>query len=410
MARDAATPDSGNPFDVYVSDAPHCLIPPKPAAVPEGWEPYTDYDPCCMMYVPSAPQYLPPPLKWTACNTAWNGDGGVDAGECRQIDQPSAGSPEFGASVRDGVVTLLTNELINGVYAAVVADADGPVHQAFMLDSAALCGPSPSDMRDGKYVYQIYNTSGFTGGGFIAGDVNEFRPSFVHHFNDALTHGVVAGKLGVLDVDETDTFNLYEWSANPKIVRNPQDDGLDYSFALFSADALFWLASAGPYHRIGAYTDDGGATDLVSFGADGSHGAADLGADGVDMMWMEGSGHTGDPIAFDTAQLMTSPFATDPAKVVARRLRSESPDSIGVTTTKVGCGYGARTNGNYLRIVRLSDGVSWVLNNSGSSWKWINTLVVTCDEVFVTVGLPLPNGSNIARVRISSLGPGIPPD
>lgn len=41
-------------------------------------------------------------------------------------------------------------------------------------------------------------------------------------------------------------------------------------------------------------------------------------------------------------------------------------------------------------------------------WNWYEPTVVTCSELFVNiVG---PKVFNIARVRLDSLGPGIPPD
>jgi len=408
--QEATIVDSGPIFEANTSDAPHCVIPSKPAGVPDGWELYTDYDPCCLLYAPTAPQYLPPPLHWTSCSSLWTGDGGVDGGVCKIIDQAGAGSPEFGASVHNGVVSLLTNELVGTVYAYVIAEADGPVHQAMMQVSGS-CAPSPRDMRDGKYVYAMYNVDNFNGGGFLAGDVDEFRPSFVHHFNDAITHGVVVGQLGVVDVDETDTLNLYAWDRTSKIVSSPQDVGLAKSFPVFASNALFWSASAGPYNRVADYTEASGANDLISFGADSTHGADDFGSDGLNMVWLQGVGHTGDPlgIAFDSAAVMTAPFATNPANVVARRVRSEDPKGFGVSPIKVGCGYAVRSNGNYLRILRLADGISWVLNN-GPSWRWVNPLAVTCNEIFATVATGGPQMTNIARVQISSLGPGISAD
>ena len=410
-SEDAGDENEASLFDIYRTDGPGCTIPPKPATVPDGWELYTEYDPCCLLYTPSAPQYLPPPLKWTSCAPAWSGDAGLSSG-CRQVDQAVAGSALFGASVVGSTVTLLTDEIINGLDVHVVVDADGPVHQALAVTDKNRCGPSPRDLRDGRFAYEMYPPTNFNGGGFLAGQVDEFRPSFVHHFTDFQTHGVVVGKLGVLDVDETDSLNLYRWDAglgaDAQVIRNPQDIGLGSSFPLFSSNALFWLANAGGMNRIAVYTEAGGAHDLISFGSDPDEGATDLGADGVDLVWMQGTGHTKDPIAYDTAELMTSPFATDPASLHPRRLRSESPRAMGVTFMKVGCGYAARSNDAYLRIVRISDGGSWVLpQNPG--WQWLNALAVTCDEVFVSVSLGA-DINNVARIRFDALGPPVPAD
>ncbi len=87
--------------------------------------------------------------------------------------------------------------------------------------------------------------------------------------------------------------------------------------------------SGEPYDRVVAYVDDGGAADLVSFGADATHGADDFGADGINMVWLEGTGHMGGTVPFDSAAFMTPPFTTNPANVVARRIRSEDPRGAG---------------------------------------------------------------------------------
>ncbi|MGH7282985.1 MAG: hypothetical protein ACRELY_15785, partial [Polyangiaceae bacterium] len=300
-------------------------------------------------------------------------------------------------------------ESVNGMGTYVTADVDGPIHQAIMVtDAKSACTPLPEDMRDGKYVYSMFPPDNFNGGGFLAGDVDELRPSFIHHFADQSTHSVAVGQLGVLDVDQTDAFHLYEWTQVPVPIVASENVSLQNSFPLFSANAVFWSASSGPTDRVAVYTDSAGASNLLSSGVDVSHGFDDFGADGQNMIWLEGVGHDGGSIGFDTATYMTAPFATTSGTVAPRRLRSAETSGFGVSPPVVGCGYAARENGVSLRIIRLSDGVSWVLPNV-SGWRWLHPLAITCSEVFASV-VTSSTTNNVARVTIASLGAGIPPD
>jgi hypothetical protein len=73
----------------------------------------------------------------------------------------------------------------------------------------------------------------------------------------------------------------------------------------------------------------------------------------------------------------------------------------------VGCGYAANAYNAQTVVVRLSDGVSWLLPYT-STMAFDDPIGITCDEVFIrgTYGGVV----NIARVHLDSLGPGTPPD
>jgi hypothetical protein len=147
-----------------------------------------------------------------------------------------------------------------------------------------------------------------------------------------------------------------------------------------------------------------------------------MATDGNDIVWLEGSGRDDLTKAFPVTTLMTSPFATDAASLHPRRLRSAQSYSFGVADmTVVGCGYVAypaqltdRGVGTF--VVRLADGVGWFLPydavGSSSTWKWARALALTCSELFATVEVGDESSHEIAivRVRLDSLGPGIPPD
>ncbi|HLK39044.1 MAG TPA: hypothetical protein VKU41_19920 [Polyangiaceae bacterium] len=111
---------------------------------------------------------------------------------------------------------------------------------------------------------------------------------------------------------------------------------------------------------------------------------------------------------------MTSPYTTDPAAVVPRRLRSEGSGFFGAASPfHVGCGYAALFTqlGTWgVLIVRLADGQSWFLTTpDGTSWSWVDAVALTCTEFFGVVALE-KSTRTVARVRLDSLGPGMPPD
>ena len=64
-------------------------------------------------------------------------------------------------------------------------------------------------------------------------------------------------------------------------------------------------------------------------------------------------------------------------------------------------------------VVRLADGHAWLLPSGPAlPLSWDEVLAITCDEIFVRVREQFGDGgfrSNVARVRIDSLGPATPP-
>jgi hypothetical protein len=137
--------------------------------------------------------------------------------------------------------------------------------------------------------------------------------------------------------------------------------------------------------------------------------------DGKNMIWLYGSGRASETGVYPTVAYMTSPLTTDPAQLQPHRLRSEMANGFGTGLMQLGCGFAAwgRTDG--IRALQLSDGTSWLLlDPQGAPWRWVEPLAVTCSHLYAMVQAPLGNGgswtSTIARVRLDSLGPGIPPD
>ena len=171
------------------------------------------------------------------------------------------------------------------------------------------------------------------------------------------------------------------------------------------------------------FTDVGGVKDLLSFGDDTTRGIADLGTDGQQLVWVEGTERPQPNGVYPNVTAFVSPFTTEPAQIQKRALRSDlSGYGFGTSPFVVGCGYATRSaemksDGGFAsgtQLIRLSDGYAWRLPDGPNvDWGWRRALAVTCDEVFILLAeKPTPTApprTNIARVRIDSLGPPTPP-
>jgi hypothetical protein len=177
-------------------------------------------------------------------------------------------------------------------------------------------------------------------------------------------------------------------------------------------DALFFTTSTSKIRGINIWTPEGGFKPFRRWVDDSTRGAANLGTDGVDLAWSEGEGKEPNDDFYPVRSIMTAPFTTDPATLRPRRLRSHPAEVLAIHTMKVGCGYAAHLDGQGgILVVRLSDGWSWTVPNTETQ-ELTNPIGVTCDEVFALgyVGEPPTKETIIARVRLDSLGSGLPPD
>ena len=394
-----------------------CGNPPIPAGVPSGWVPWNDYDRCCGFYVPSAPALLPSPIEWQPCE-----DFAQPSGiSCREIAVNWAVPAlqqswpvqlgDWGWTRSDGVTLLSVARAVDGGWVDMIAEADGPVHMAVMSANVGVCRLDPAGvgLQDGRYVYQVYENNDAIAGGALAGSTDDAVPHAFGHFNDGVYHSYISGLPGVLDLA---TLDLYDWAQPPSATKIPITDHLIPTWGTFSGDALFLNTNGGLEERV--WTAQKGTVDFLSFGGDFSQGADSFGTDGKDMAWVYGTGRT-DPNGglFTAVSIMTSPFTTDPAQVQPRRLRSDELYGYG-TPFHVGCGYAARALSDGVRLVRLSDGVSWLLS---ADWhlhfQWIEPVAITCTELFAQVSVRTGDAWTLpkyARVRLDSLGPGVPPD
>jgi hypothetical protein len=161
---------------------------------------------------------------------------------------------------------------------------------------------------------------------------------------------------------------------------------------------------------IGAYDDVRGFHVLVQPEKTSDY-TSGIGSDGKDMVWTLGEGRKDGEYTWPVRSIITAPYTTDPAAVQSRRLRSDAGIIVGPDDWSVGCGYGGRTiiGTNGVQIVRLSDGVAWHLTSpKGSGVGWGDVIGFTCEEAFVRI--ETLSGANVVRIRLDSLGPGLPPD
>lgn len=441
-SADAVSPPDASAYPLPDSSyrKPDAGIPsgPPPAGVPEGWLPFDDYrSDCGFWYAPTADK-MPPRIQWEACQNPVGAPAGI---ECRQmtVDWKPYGNGEAiapGPTVWPdpaGRVIVSFMRLGPAYSLQLIAEADGPVHQA-ITDTAWGAGggctfgvaPFCDAVNAGKYVTSIVDHSGTTGKavwrGAIGGSVDDPKPRVIAHHTDEVgsSYSYIPAAGGALE----NGYRLLSWDDGHEIGSVPADPegGLDQFIGVFSGDAYYFEATSRTIRRIDVWTPQGGLKNFLrsSTGTDEwKRGYVDFNTDGKDMVWTTASGRT-DPSQYPpTIELYTAPFTTDPAQVRPRRVTRDPTGSMGMVW-KVGCGYAMHlsppsSTNNGIRIVKLATGESWMLSapmtqsTDGGPWQgfaWQEPLALTCDDAFIAVLTP---HFNIFRVKLSSLGPSIPP-
>ncbi len=411
----APAADAGVEADVAQDvggDAPYrvCTPPERPSFVPSGWVEYPDYDPCCGFYVPADASQLPPPVAWTSCETPSGMTG------CRWIDRNWGGldSTDTAASLdAQGHVVLLTSRPYADHSVEIVAGADGPVYSALMSAVPQNCQVTQAILQSitaPRWLVEVSERGWGPTNGYIGGTTASIAPTSHRRYAngagapDLAEHAFDVGDPGVIHMKDNATIELLDWSTGQHaldITTPAQDSALGQSGPHFFADQLFWLGSAGSIAVIRRWSQQSGPHDFINYNYDPQHPAADMGTDGKDMVWIEAHGPPIDNAFNTTADYWTSPYVMDPADLKPRRLTAEIPNAIGALSMVVGCGLAAAENGLGIRIIRVSDGASWILSN-GNGWGWITPLALTCTELFARVASK--GTQTIGRVPLSSLG------
>lgn len=400
--------------------------PPRPEGLPEGWDLDRTYDKLCSFYVPRSRDLLPSPVRWEPCPPIVRPAGASCQMMANDVGVESTPPGADAAWVApDGKLVLSvvrTAQPMNKGVHRIIADADGPVHTTMFIAATARCAPAFEKLQGGRYAVRVYEDSSSYGGGFLASEIDDLSPRIAVHLSKQNSHSIYAGPFSILDLNKGFKIEQYAWTDGaplPLLWSPAQDNGLQQGGFSFTNDAMFWVADDTNYAKINVYTPAGGVRDFLSAGLVIDHGFGAIGTDGKDLVWIEARGRTrGGSAPFDTYDIMTAPYTTDPLNVVPRRLRSESGNAYTLFNYVVGCGYATRWSEKGFRIVRLADGWSWLLPTVGPdateserNWAWSDPLAITCTEVFLPVAINRETSTrHFARVRLDSLGPGIPPD
>ncbi len=332
----------------------------------EGYVLDDAYDTRCGFCYASAPQYLPPPIQWEPCDSVAFPQGVA----CQQMKRtwPASTSPSNGTLGQyfegatkgfldsGGHAVLAFGIASNTTFQEIVAPADGPVLTTMLELDTDECLTVTQDARDGYYAMRVYDaennnwqaslgTSSF-GGGAIGGDVTNIRPRVYTHYHAgyAYSNDYAASRLGLVEgqLAAGGTFTLYDWNTDAsQVIYEGVEAGMDINDPAPAGNAIFFdSAYSLALLKEQVWTPDAGVNDIVAFGNDTSQGAGPLNSDGVDMVWMYGSGRDGSSGQYPTISIMTSPFATQPSDLQPRRLRSEGP-CIGTVSEEffVGCGF-----------------------------------------------------------------------
>lgn len=401
-----ASPVDASASDVLVERA-EPPDPIRPADLPEGWELERKYDKRCNFYVPTRRELLPEPLRWEPCPMVPE----LAGVSCQLL----AGSPvvESAWATPDRLLLTVRRRASSVARSShfLVAEADGPIRTAILDMNESPCHAAISSVFGGRYTVQIIENSSENGGGAFGSGVDDLAPKVALHLDPVVPHSVYAGPFSILDLNKGFRIEQYAWmdgSSLPELWSPAKDNGLQQGPFTYASDALFWAADNGTYAKVNVYTSAAGVRPFLSAGLVVDHGLSDLGTDERDLVWIEARGRVDSSKPYDTYDIMTSSYVSDPAKLAPRRIRSGDGPGLGIEPFVVGCGYAARSNGLITRLVRLSDGRSWVLS-AGAQWSWSSPLALTCTELFIRVGVGKPETS-YARVRIDSLGPGLPAD
>jgi hypothetical protein len=415
---------------------PHtdCAPNPSPLEVPYGWIEYIDWSCKCRFYVPGSKDALPEPIQWKPCTSP------PQDVDCKVMDvswsdtqaRVALGHVGF-ARNRDGSAVLGFRRITGRRRLDLVADADGAVRSAIMQIVPPSYDPScyllTDSVNEGKVLYNVQgdNMAEETPSnieGAIGGSFDDFKPTLIARGKNRYAYSNSEWAVGakwIARISGSYKFHVYarSWKdpSNEIFITSPEVDPEwgDPSQLLVRGDAVFWNTTSSIHRGINIWTEEGGVRPFIRWVGDDSKGAGSLGTDGVDMVWAYGEGKSPHDDLYPQSSVMTSPFMTDPEKLKPRRLRKYPDATLGEKGFVVGCGYAAyeyedpEQDGRATMVIRLSDGVAWIVTLA-PQFTFLQPLGLTCEEVFIQGYSYSPYEVNIARVRIDSLGPGLPPD
>jgi len=397
--------------------------PPPPPELPAGWVEDADWSCTCPLYVPGSKDVMPKPIEWGPCPPLPNGI------ECKAMvtawsdaDSPiNIGDLQFDLNP-DGTAVLGFRRIMATTALDLVADIDGPVRMAILRarakDKPNGCYIITQSVNEGRYLYGAFgndlNDKQTRDEGAIGGWIEDPKPTILTRFvNRAdFSFGWAAGATWIARQSPYFVFSALSWDGSKEIfITSPATDpgGYRAHSAFVSGRAIFWHTGGPDFHGINVWDAENGARPFIRWVKDGTKEAAAFGTDGKDMVWAYSKGPVLGQV--DSISVMASPYTIDPAKLKPRRLRSHPYDTIGNEFFKVGCGYAVHPwydgTGVGTMVIRIADGSAWTVPHT-PEFKYHTPIGVTCDDVFILGHIG--GRWDIARVRIDSLGPAIPPD
>jgi hypothetical protein len=342
--------------------------------------------------------------------------------------------PEMGAAV-SGWVDEAGNVVLQFVRNAlagpnpwrmlVVADADGPVHSAFLETS----GIHPSwtftpatemaGVRQGRFAFTLHRwdlredfPEAVVGG--TVGDLDP-KPLYVWERSNGHAIGVSGDLWATRDPGEL-RFGTWGGPLGPPLTASDLGGGQQVRLVPFG-DFAVWNRSSHPASELWAYKAGKGAYPLVEFGGDPMMNVDGFGTDGQHMVWVEtriNTPYTETPYEEGPRDLVVSPYSETPEGLTPRRINTFPSKYALISPFIVGCGHAAHGTGidGEILLFRLSDGASWQLPTEGCTPPDLSDdlcsiypIAVTCDEVFVyTAG----KTHTLTRFAIDALGPASP--
>jgi len=370
--------------------------------------------------------------KWEPCApvTPHSGAG------CRQLkfdwDPPRGLSGHIAASVRawhaaDGTLVYTLGRGLDGDIVRMVVE--GETTRTAIRQTTLKCALAPERGYDRRFLYGVTERS-LAGNddavsyAVLGGTIGE-RPRALAHYKEAELRGLTGGPKGFILQPSREYLSWEDASVLGKVDLDALDGPLYMQGLAFVGDTLHFNVGNLRVSRQKVWSLGEGTRDLLTYGQDETRGYGDLGTDGKDLVWTQGE-RVDTSAVYPRLSIATSPYATSTAALKPRILRSDiSGYGFGTSTFVVGCGYAARstflepTPGSFVNIVilvRLSDGHAWMLPDDPSTgFAYRTALGLTCDELYALVEIREGDGGtaashfNVARVRLDSLGPGVPP-
>lgn len=388
-----------------------------------SWVPWNDLSPTCNTWIPSPSRVddAPPPMRWEPC---------LDTPElrglaCRRavVDWDFGARdgmiPEHAVVRDDGSLVFPSLRFVKQGYLNVLAEPDGKVLFSMLQREAQTCRLGASSGNGGHFGYRMRTTVGDTNPlvALVGGSLGDGKLRVLQRFEDGESRTIVAGNPGYLE--ERGAFTFYDWlGAKVDTITSPE--GSVMGDPRWLGDMLVYSQGELSFPTLYTYTRATKRKVFRTFGNDDTRGAADLGGDGKDWVWMEGYGRApGSRGAFPHVRAMTARVTTDGSAPIARVARDGFIGSpFGTAPWFVACGFAARRAavigpaGSPIQpivVVRLADGLThYIQTRAGDDVSLTGPMGLTCDEVFVHANEKAkpdePARSNLYRIRLDSLG------